>query len=869
MQPVKHLFQYVMRLHFHSIGFLLIYLLSLNTSSFANGLRFNGSEHLIDERTSYDVFSNKSPQFSEKLNISFDISLLEPSHFGYIVRIKNNEANKTYNLSYYIDGSFTLFKFNKEGGKNLITVRLRNDKLQKLNWFRVSITFDSKNQSLSLGLNNQTFKVKNINLPDTWKPDICFGRSEYLIDVPSFAIRELAVSDKEHTYRFPLNESKGNVAHNIKGESFGHITNPTWLINDAYYWTYKQAFKSAQIAGCNFDSKTDKLYIFNKDSLITYNLRTGNKTAEAFQEKCPVDIFLGTNFLDSNAQKLYVYEVCNEKKEKGPNVAALDLKSKKWNIVSYASIYMQLHHHSACYDNENKRYFIFGGFGGFGGFGNMQYSKSLFSYNFNANRWDSLRLNGDKINPRYFSSMGYRRDNNSLYIFGGMGNESGEQIVGRRYFYDLHRVDLKNNTVTKLWELPWSKENIVPVREMIIQNDSYFYTLCYPEHFSKTFLKLYQFSIKNGAYRVLGDSIPLRSEKIKTKANIYYSANMNCLFAVVQEFDNHDISSSVKVYSLAFPPISYEELNSLKTPTGNKSLFILLTFLLLASGAITVFIIGKRKKKKSEEESEKIVLNKEHTSGQVSQIPDIAPRANSIYLFGQFRVLDRKNKDITYMFSSKLKQAFLTILQYSLTDGISSQRLSELLWPDKPEDKVKNSRGVTINHIRRIMKELDGIELVYEKGLFKILLNSSLCYCDYMRCIELIETNTIEQNNSEFINIIKQGKFLKSIDMPDFDEFKENMEKILEPALLINAERTFNNEAYNLTIVLCDALFYIDPINDEAIYYIIHSLTKLRLENDAKKRYFLFVKEYRKMMGKEYPASFSELSGGKKRSAKK
>jgi len=859
-----------MKPHFNYIGFFLIYFLSLSTSTFANGLRFNGSERLIDERTSYDVFSDKSPLFSKKLEISFDISLLEPSHFGYIVRIKNNEVNKTYNLSYYIDGAFTLFKFNKEGGKNLITAKLRNEKLQKLHWFKVSIVFDSQKQSLSLSLNNQLFKVNDISLPQVWRPDICFGRSEYLIDVPSFAIRQLSVSDKDQTYMFPLKESRGNVAHSIKGESFGHITNPVWLINDAYYWSYKQTFRSTSVAGCNFDSKTDNLYIFNKDSLITYNLRTGNKISEAFPEKCPIDIFLGTNFLDSDAKKLYVYEVCNEKKEKGPNVAVLDLNTKHWTTVSYSSVYMQLHHHSVSFDPDNKRYYIFGGFGGFGGFGNMQYSKSLFSYNFNTNKWDSLRLSGDKINPRYFSSMGYRKDNNSLYIFGGMGNESGEQVVGRRYFYDLHKIDLKNNTVTKLWELPWSKENVVPVREMIIQSDSCFYTLCYPEHFSKTFLKLYRFSIKDGSFKILGDSIPMRSEKIKTKANIYYSTNANCLFAIVQEFDNYDISSAIKVYSLAFPPISCEELALRETPAESNKLIIIVMLTLLVLGALALFIIIKRRKTNSQNEDENIFPDtNDNVPTQVSDIQSIARKANSIYLFGQFRVLDRKNKDITYMFSSKLKQAFLTILQYSLTNGISSQQLSELLWPDKPEDKVKNSRGVTINHLRKIMKELDGIELIYEKGLFKIVINSALCYCDYLRCIEIIETDKVDQNSSEFIDIIRQGKFLKSINLPEFDSFKEDMEKILEPALLVQAEKSFNNEEYNQAIILCEAISYIDPINDDAVYYTVHALTKLKLNSEAQKQYFLFVKEYKKMMGKEYPVSFSELSSEKKRTQKK
>ena len=118
----------------------------------------------------------------------------------------------------------------------------------------------------------------------------------------------------------------------------------------------------------------------------------------------------------------------------------------------------------------------------------------------NKNRLDSDSFERRPDRTTLFSSMGYRKDDNSLYIYGGMGNESGEQIVGRQYFYDLHKVDLNNNTVSKLWEIPWNRENIVPVREMVIQDDSYFYTLCYPEHCSNTYLKLYRFAFKERSF---------------------------------------------------------------------------------------------------------------------------------------------------------------------------------------------------------------------------------------------------------------------------------------------------------------------------------------------------------------------------------
>ena len=289
---------------------------------------------------------------------------------------------------------------------------------------------------------------------------------------------------------------------------------------------------------------------------------------------------------------------------------------------------------------------------------------------------------------------------------------------------------------------------------------------------------------------------------------------------------------------------------------------------MLFIGAAFVLIRKRRNKQKPENLELEIIYSNDKENSQDISITRTDLKPNGIYLFGEFRVQDRKNRDITYMFSSKLKQAFLIILQYSYSGGISSQRLSELLWPDKPEDKVKNSRGVTINHLRKIIKELDGIDLVYEKGLFRIDITPESCYCDYLRCMELIDSNTVEDNIMEFLNIIRQGKFLKSIDLPEFDTFKEEVEKKLEPVLLIEIEKSYNNGANSTTIVLCEAVFNIDPINDDAIFYIIHAFIKLKMNDEAKKRYFSFVNEYKKMMGKEYPISYTELLSGKRRTRK-
>lgn len=110
-------------------------------------------------------------------------------------------------------------------------------------------------------------------------------------------------------------------------------------------------------------------------------------------------------------------------------MASLDLNTGRWSRESSARLPMQLHHHGAWFDAEKGQYTLFGGFG------NMRYSKSFYAYDLNTHEWSVLDgFGGDSLCPRYFSSVGYSRSHDAVYIFGGMGNESGEQVVGRYYF---------------------------------------------------------------------------------------------------------------------------------------------------------------------------------------------------------------------------------------------------------------------------------------------------------------------------------------------------------------------------------------------------------------------------------------------------
>lgn len=805
------------------------------------GLKFHGSEQPINERTSYDVFGNQSAEFADRFDVEFNLALYPTTEFGYIVRIKNRVNNRIFHLFYDGQGGGNLmFKFNEEGRSNLIVADMGRDQLLRMNWFKVKISFDLHANQVTLSINDQAFQADVENLPDTYSPIILFGRSDHIIDVPSFAIKDLEVGNTEK-YVFDLKESEGTAVHDHFGKTYGVVANPEWLINDAYHWRAKAAFRSKSVAGANYNPEKKEIYYFNKDSLTIYDARSGRSTHVVFPEPNPVKLKLGTNFIDPETNKLYSYELYNENYN-GPSVAALDLSTYKWTAENSQQMFSPLHHHGSYFDQSTGQFTIFGGFG------RMLYSKDFFTYDLNKRSWDTLKgFSGDFLTPRYFSSVGYLKQTNSIYVFGGMGNESGEQTVGRKYYYDLYKIDLNTRAISKLWEIEWNNDNMVPVRGMVILNDSSFYTLCYPESISQSLLKLYKFSLKDGKYEILGDSIPIHSDKITTNANLYYDNDLNRLFAVVQEFED-DISSDLKVYTLSFPPITSEELASL-SQAGNQNVVVggLITIGIILIAGIGYLVYRNRLKNKEEEEGQ---ASLEHID---QHAPVKVTRANSIYLFGEFTVYDRKNRNITYMFSAQLKQIFSLILQYSTTEGgIASQRLSGILWPDKPADKVKNSRGVTINHLRKVLSELDGIELIYDKGHFKIEQKEGF-YCDYTRCIEIISSNEEEKYRSELVEIISRGKFLQLSDHELYDSFKDEVEKKLEPVLLVEMEKSFNGDLPETAISFAQAISNIDPLNETALNYHIKALQRLKMNDEAKIRYQAFIIEYKKAIGSEYP----------------
>lgn len=678
----------------------IILIISLCTTQLvsAYGLRFRGAASPIDERTSYDVFAHSCPSFKDYFDLEFNMALYSTESVGYVLRVKGADEGQIFNLFFDFRGDDILFRLNQEGKCVLIALPVSKAEAMKSHWFKVKIAFNLKQDEITLKIHDQEKVCKGVLLSDEFSPKIVFGKSDHIIDVPEIAVDKLVVN-AEHTYTFPLDEADGESVCNQEGTLYGKVENPIWLINEAYHWRKEGGFASASEAGSCYNADRNEIYYFNRDSLFVYNMETGSTSAKAFAERCPVKLFLAGSFFDSGSERLYAYEVYTENGDSEPMIASLDLHTLGWRVESYSRLSMQLHHHCSYYDAVRKRYTIFGGFG------NMYYSNKFYMFNAEEERWNTLgSLSGDFLCPRYFSSAGYLDSNHSVYIFGGMGNESGDQVIGRRYFHDFYKVDLQEMRVQKLWDISEGQPNMVPAQDMVILNDSCFYVLRYPESVSNSFLHLYRFSVEDGSCHILGDSIPIYSDKITTNARLYYNERQSRLFVTVQETSD-DVSSKFSVYSLLFPPVSLEKYTA-NNGGGNAShVWLVLVAAVVAVAGGSVWIVYKRHRNSGKGEDGKAVRQDkeqlpEASDVKVEKMAVDTGTVNSMYLFGDFSVFDRNGRNISYMFSLRIKQIFCLILRYSDADGISSKQLSDLIWPDKPKDKVKNSRGVAINRAK-------------------------------------------------------------------------------------------------------------------------------------------------------------------------
>lgn len=789
------------------------------------GLAFYGQPRKIDKRTSFDVFHYHQPVFRGRLIVKFKLRLPEESCIGYVFRIVDSNDGSIYNL--YLDsGRGVQFALNREAERQLVSLVYDSRRSHRGRWVDVAVELNSDKGYATL----QVDKIKRVgwrlNASRQMRPKLVFGRSDYIIDVPPVVVRDLQVSDgRDVNYMFPLNQSEGNDVYDTRSYKMGYVENPYWSIRDNYYWKRIATVGAASNAGATYLPDRRQILFYSRDSIKFIDVATGVADVRPYASPMPLRVETGRNFMRRG--RLYAYEVLGGDGDQC-SVASLDLGTLRWQSESDRFLPMQLHHHTGFFPTaDSSRYYIYGGFG------SERFWNNFYAYDFATRAWhraDGLR----GPHPyRYFVSSG-GDGRRYTYIFGGMGNAIGDQTLGRRYYYDLYRLDPKRREIKKLWARPkLGGLNMVPASSLIVKGN-HFYALCYSEYFSKTWLKLYRIALKDGTAVQVGDSIPIVSDRIETNSNLFFDQQLQRFIVTVVQYSVGP-SPKLNIYTINAPvkdTVGFRSTREHKVDTYmvNLSASIALVVLFVSS-LIIVWLYYHRKRKMEQQPGEE---------------PLDPLRPNSVYLFGEFSAFDREGRDVAYLFTDKQRLLFCLLLQFDDRGGISSHTLGNVLWGDKPDDKIKNSRSVAISRLRKTLEDFDGVGVVFENGKFR-LDHQEAFYCDYLDVRQRLHDES--DDVKALLAKLRRGKFLFMIDSPVMDKFKHETEQLLMPYLKRALRQLAQQEDYWHVVTVSDSIFEIDPLDEEALEQKVKALRRLNREDEAVDAQRHFRKLRRQMMG--------------------
>ena len=833
---------------------LYVSLILIPIAGNSQGIRFNSSASSIVERTSYNVFVHDQPKFSGSFSIEFDLSIIDSKVFGYVLNIKDKDNPISYSLA-YIDntGGNGELKLNLDGVKKLLSVPIENELIGSRKWMKIVLNFNSISKKITLKVNDKIFSSIENEFNNTIVPEIHFGKHGSVIDVPLMAIKDLIITNKKQRTLFNFNESNGNDVYDSNGDLFGDVDHPNWLITESYHWKLISEKAFNKVTSVTFDENNNRFIYQNTDTLSFYDHTNNKNSFYSFKNTLTVPMRLGTSFLDPNENKLYIYELSDVLNGKS-TIASIDLKTPEyWTKNSSLKLSQQRHHHNGFFNHKSNKYLIFGGYG------NQRFTNAFNSYDIKNDNWEPVTFTGDIISPRYFAGMTHI-GNQNLLLFGGQGNETGEQSIGKTYYYDCYKINLKTNNIQKLWDVKQENTKMVSARNMVLSKDSTsFYTIGYSEYNPSTFLQLYNYSIKDGSHKIFGDSIPMISEKIRTNANLYLNNSTNQFFCVTQEFEE-DGSNKINIYSLNDQPVSKDNIYIIEKKSSSNIVFTLIILLFMSGVLYYLKYLNKKRKKKKNEFKAQVQNILKPQKGNTIEI-----KSNSTFLFGSFRIIDKNKKDISYLFSPKIRQLFLLLLFSSKQKGVSgltSERIHSTLWPDSTPQKAKNLKNVIISQLRNILKDVDGLELIYSRSRFFMEIEDEF-YCDYFNFsaqLESLRDDLLDYNSlNELTNLISPGKFLLSINDECFDKIKKNFEYEILKIIPNQLKRMYTNKDYSPIIPLTEILFNIDSLNETAFYYRIHTLHDMDLTLKAKKQFNDYIIRYNKIMGDNFPGTYKDV----------
>ena len=308
-------------------------------------------------------------------------------------------------------------------------------------------------------------------------------------------------------------------------------------------------------------------------------------------------------------------------------------------------------------------------------------------------------------------------------------------------------------------------------------------------------------------------------------------------------------------------PLGKEEINRLAlnedvqlfVADGDKNFFIKSRgfFILgLVIILLLIFVLFVRIKKQKIENSQLFI-----------DLPE-SDSFNQIKLFNEFKAINNSGENITTLFTPKVKELFLFVLFYTLKNGIGAKisDINEQLWSGIDPKKIANNRAVTLNKLRKILNNIDGIEIIIQNRYLTTKINEPF-FSDYVEAINLCNMvgGMSRKQLETFFVLVKKGSLLKEISWNWLDDIRGYAGNQVIDNLLNLAKIYIKEKNLEGVDSISKRILDYDDLNEEAIYLQIWALQKANNSHLAKFNFKSFSAKYEENLGEPFSMNFEQF----------
>jgi DNA-binding SARP family transcriptional activator len=822
-------------------GYVLLLLFFLSHDGLTQsdrGLLFRSYESPIAARTSLHLSPDEPLVFSKTLQVSFDISFWRSSELGYILRFSSADTGTRVDLLYKpgegdVTGGF--FKLSINGQEQGAVLVVPFDQLVRNNWLRARVTLDKESGALKLTIGPQEADFQSPLLRSIKALNPVFGRSPYglpsSVATPRFAIRDLELRVDDNRYAWPLQKVAGFDIDSKKGNYSIAVQDPEWIIDGHQRWQSQHTQPAQPIPGIAFDHTKDEIYIVEENLITIYNLVSRTKAELNPKNSFPKDQGTQAAVYSTQQKQLYGYDL-------GPEYGyRFDKTTRSWeNVRQQQAPPIYIWQHAPLENALNGNPMIFAGYGFF------EARNKLLEFNPESQKWVEIPLSGDIPEPRFMlgATTGYRKG--EYYIYGGYGNASGEQESGFDNLSDLYLLNLNDSSITKLWGRAPGETPFLPSSSMVLhKEDSAIYAIGHDYLDGVKELELLKISINQPKVETIAlqEKLPFEIRNIGDyNLFLYYASQTKELVSVLRINTDPD-NAEVKIHTISFPPLAPE-------PVAAETASI--PWHLIVPGATLLLGLAL------------IVLRKQKPQQAATPATEARPvttaQEYAISVMGEFKVIAPDGTNLTAKLSPKLKELFLLILLHTLTDknGIPTQQLTEILWPDASPSSAKNNRGVNLQKLRQALSPISTVEVSFKENRWAILFQS-INDCDLYHARIAIQQNDLDA----LIRIAESGALLPTTSYEWLDAFKVDIHFKLIQYLMSGAEVAKAKRDWAELVNISRSVLNIDPLHDEALHQLLQGLTALKKVGNAKSAYEQFIERYKTLYNEPYPIKFDDI----------